>query len=52
MAGLRCREYGDDLKNVFGQIFLERGVLTLVDDNDFDVFRFTNRKNKFCTESQ
>jgi len=47
-----CAEHGDDLQHVLGEVFLERGVLALVEDDHFDVFRLTNGEDEFCAEAQ
>ena len=46
------RKYGDDLKNVLCKVLLERRILTAVQDNDLDVFRFADGKHKLCSEAQ
>lgn len=42
----------NDFQHILGQIFLERGIDTLIDDEHFDIFGFADRKHQFRAKTQ
>src|SRR4051812_42881802 len=46
-----CSEDRDDLENILSQVFLERGVVALVQNDNLDAFGCAERDDELCSEA-